>query len=178
MLPHLPETSPLSRGLVAVPPPPHFRVPLGQIHGVGFGGSRYVPPGRTAAQKAGLRYEQRVQAELAATFKEFLASPTIFFTDDRGTNLCIPDGLFRFGRQVTVVEIKFQHMPEAWWQLRKKYEPVLRAHAEIQEVALLEICRTYDPQTPFPETVNLVDDIGHFLATAKDGEMGVYKWKL
>lgn len=162
----LPQLTPLNGGFagasVQVPPPPRFRAPVGRIRDVRL---NPVNPfrdqrGNTPAKHAGLVYERKVQKFLSGVFgAEYFVSPMLHFADDTGARTCIPDGLCIRGDDVVIVEIKYQHMPEAWWQLCRLYEPVVRAWRPTSKVATLEVCRTYDPATPFPTSVRLLDSI-------------------
>lgn len=176
MLPHLPTIS--EAVPVAVPAPPKFRAPLGRIRDVNMEETPHehyaAAKGTSSAQKAGLSYESRVQRQLMQIFgPNYKPSPSIYFSDDRGRRCCIPDGIILGPSLSVVVEIKSQHMPEAWWQLRKLYEPVLRT--VYPHVALLEICKSYDAQMPFPEAVRL---LGSSPLDLNDGEFGVVAWKI
>jgi len=169
---------------VRVPPPRKFRPLLGEVRS-----ARILPGVSTVggtgelsyAKRFGLRYESKVHDELKGKFgRWFMAGPVIEFFDGNSKydkRFCVPDGLIRHHTRMVVCEIKSQHMPEAWWQLRKLYEPVVRKLWG-RELVLLEICRSYDPQMPFPEKVEFVEDIGKFALEAKDGTLGVLQWKL
>jgi hypothetical protein len=165
---------------VEVPPPHGFRSVDGPVFDVGMG-SFVLPSGAlTAAQKAGLRYEDRIQEALSRRFTDlFQSNVRLFYRDGRGPGGCIFDGLLMAGKSVTIIEIKLQHMPEAWWQLRKKYEPVVRAWPVLEgrRVYLLEICRSLDASMPFPEPLNVVQSIDELLMK-EDGTLGVLQWKL
>lgn len=175
MLPHL---SPTSGGLtgspVAVPPPPHFRPALA-VSSAQLGPR--IPPavGNTAARKAGLRYEAQVVDYFSAAFGQmFFAHTSIHFRDLNGARTCVPDGLvLTDDGWIVIVEIKSQHMPEAWWQLRKLYEPVVRVAFRTSKVAVLEVVKTYDPSMPFPERVTLHDDLDDL----RREDFGVFRWK-
>lgn len=181
MLPHL---SPLNGDLagvpVQVPPPPRFKPIVGRIEEVDYAPhSHFMGKGRTASQKAGLVYEDRIRSRLRENHSTvYLDQPTLHFRDGGGWRTCIPDGLDVFDDKVIIVEIKSQHMPEAWWQLRRLYEPVVRKLFLNTPVAVLEICRVYDPSMPFPEKVTLVDNYEKFTREAGDGELGVYRWRM
>lgn len=185
MLPSLPSTDAADVAgapVVAVPPPPAFRAIFGDVAEAWLchRNGEVANTGTTPAQKSGLRYEAKVQAALAELFgPRFFASPTLFFRDGRGGDQrAIPDGLLLFPAHTIVIEVKFQHMPEAWWQLRKKYEPILRVMIPNKPVLLLEICRSYDRQMPFPGEHTLYKSFGDFHEHASDGELGVFQWKL
>lgn len=180
MLPHLPTINgDRDPAPVLVPAPPKFRAPLGEIRDVRIEETSpedyAAQQGTSAAQRAGLAYESRIQRTLIRELGPlYRPAPSVYFSDDRGRRCCIPDGLVIRDMACVVIEIKSQHMPEAWWQLRKLYEPVLRKVYPV--VALLEICKSYDPHMPFPETPLLLDGITK--DRLGDGEFGVYPWKM
>lgn len=164
----LPSLSPLSdrdragsagSGAVLVPPPPSFRPPRGAIRDVTVTPVNYVrATGNTAAKMAGLRFEAKCQARLAAQWPEYLPSPRIDFWDDTGHRFVWPDGLLALHDRLVLFEIKRQHMPEAWWQLERLYRPLLAAGSRLP-TQVIEIVHTYDPQMPFPCPVTLVQDL-------------------
>jgi hypothetical protein len=89
----------------------------------------------------------------------------------------IPDGLyFNIGGFATIFEIKSQHMPEAWWQLRKLYEPVVRQLPFVNGTSCVEVTRSYDPSMGFPEPVLVVHDFDSLMA-APAAPLKVLIWK-
>lgn len=172
----MPQISPTSE-VVAVPPPNRFRAVVGKPCDVKIrANSMPVSVGNTPAKRAGLLYEKHVQKWISAHNPVYWPQPVFHFRDDSGPRTCVPDGLLLGSGRIAIVEIKSQHMPEAWWQLRRLYEPVVREYADGRSVILLEICKSYDPAMPFPERPTLVDDMQKFLLAAKDGEMGILRW--
>lgn len=120
-------------------------------------------------QKAGMDYEARGHIKLSGLFAEaYLDSPWFTFTDRRDKGRwCQPDGLiFDLHRnRITIVEFKLKHCPRAWWQLHKLYLPVIKAaFGSDWEFCLVEICRTFDPATPFEGTIKRVKDLEYLHA--------------
>lgn len=182
MLPHLPGSNgPATPKVpVRVPPPLGLRLPL-TIYEAGWSGSDFAikAAGETHAQRLGLRYEKKVLAQLGTIFAgSFHPSPPLYYKDQNGLGLAIPDGIILGLRSVLCIEVKSQHMPEAWWQLRKKYEPVLRKIYPEVRILLLEICNQLDSAQPFPEVYDYVDSLVLWEEHARDGALGVYQWKL
>lgn len=167
----------LAGGVVQVPAPPKFKGVVGTVQEVGIGGSSPLSRGKTAAQKAGLRYEAKVQDFLAGYFSTYVKSPYIRFRDGSGMRMCIPDGLLCFlPTRAVIFEIKHLHTPDAWWQLKKLYEPVILA-AGYNEVQVVEICKSYDAATPFPCKVELLDtDNLRSFALQSPPAFGVLPW--
>lgn len=86
-----------------------------------------------------------------------------------------PDGLLfniPAGR-VTIFELKLKHTPDAWWQLRHKYAPIVSAWLEgTYEVEVCEMVQWYDGQASFPEHVLLTPRP----ETLTQGVFGVFIW--
>lgn len=152
--------SPLSSGSlpVVVPPQAGFRVPVGKIRNVRFEEVPYVRTrGNTAARENGLRFEAKVQDHFTWIWSGYFAGPVLHFDDDRGRNICVPDGVFLCPDRIVVFEVKSQHMPEAWWQLCRKYRPVLEVWQTDRPVQVVEVVKSYDPAMPFPCPVKVVE---------------------
>jgi hypothetical protein len=164
---------------VQVPPPPGF-VPLHlPLKAALMGDWTRTKTKHTPAQLAGLRYEKRVHAALREAWSyKYHESQAFKYVDQRGAGGAIPDGLIKDLAGFCIIEIKSQHMPESWWQLRQKYEPLVRWVWPGQKVILLEICRSLDAAMPYPEEFEIVTSIDDFLLDAKDGALGVMQWKL
>lgn len=167
--------------VVNVPPPARFRPLVGKPCNVYIGDNAFRGHSRrdmTEAQKAGLRYEDKIQAELFTHNTEYMISPTFHFVDDSGFRTIIPDGLFSFPDRVVIIEIKSQHMPEAWWQLEKLYRPVVMARRPLCPILCLEICRSYDPAMPFPAEFQLFSSLAEALTSPPLTTLGVLPWRL
>lgn len=162
---------PAPRPLVAVPPPPHFRGLVGEARRVTITSGAAHGSGSSPAQKAGLRYEAKVHEYLKSQFPTYVESPCIHFTDNTGQRTCIPDGYAIAGVSY-VFEIKYQHTPAAWWQLRKLYGPLIEEVYK-QPPVLVEVCHTYDPKLPFPEEVEFISDLHSF---SRRDCVGVFRW--
>lgn len=125
-------------------------------------------------------YEKKGHEYLLGEYEEkYLPSPWIRFTDtisDR-TRWCQPDGLLiELERGViTLVEFKYQHTSDAWWQLRQLYEPVVKYlfPGEEWKFHVCEVVKWYDPATVFPERISMAPAI-HSL---RDNDFGVHIWK-
>lgn len=95
----------------------------------------------------------------------------------KGPRNGFPDGLMLLNDRTVVFEIKVQHMPEAWWQLRRHYQLVLEQYRPVP-VQCCEIVKTYDAGMPFPEEGLVLferDFLGKFLQ-ADPKQMGVLLW--
>jgi hypothetical protein len=178
----LPSLSPLSNRTsksVEVPPPPHFQPTVGMIRNAKIELNvltRSSGEELTDAQKLGLHYEARVQQHLSKVWPLYVCSPKLRFYDDRGPRVAIPDGILWNHNPVVIVEIKFQHVPDAWWQLKRLYQPVLEAIVPKESrIKCLEIVKSYDPATPFPCEVELVEHLEKWVEDPLDS-FGVFRW--
>ncbi len=179
----LPSLSPLSGNILAgdvvqVPAPPRFRGVRGTPRDVEVTTSSRPGTGASSSQKAGVRYEEKAQDHLREVFPFILNSPVVNFIDDSGFRTCIPDALLVYpplGRTV-IFEIKIQHMPESWWQLKRLYEPVMKAMYPSYDIQVVEVCRSVDASMPFPCKIELIDDLERF-ARFSPASFGVYHWK-
>lgn len=110
-------------------------------------------------------YEAKVHTALSEQYgKRYLASPWFHYWDESANKarFCQPDALYidvERGR-IIIVEIKLKHTSDAWWQLRKKYEPVVKkAFGGDFSYAVAEVVRWYDPMLAFPEEVIMRPEI-------------------
>jgi hypothetical protein len=179
MIPHLVRSDRVASAGVApsLSPPPRFNPIVGPVSEVRLIVSDYrTATGTTWAQKNGLRYEGKVQERVRAEFPGYLCGPCIYFMDGWKQRMVQPDGILVFDAYVFIIEIKYQHMPEAWWQLQRLYYPLVCRLWPKKEVSCLEICRSYDPALGFPCEVTLVDDFKMWVSGPRQ-EFGVMVWK-
>jgi hypothetical protein len=85
-----------------------------------------------------------------------------------------PDGilLLEDPRRIAVVEVKYQHTLDAYWQLEHYYLPLLAGFFQRAGVPLVtvEVCKWYDPAVAYPKPVRLVEQ----LSLAKQGSFNVH----
>lgn len=179
MLPHFSTNG--ARSSVEVPPPPRFRPVVGKIKNAYYRDGSVVEPARgfTEAQKAGLRYEAKAQLMLREVLgPRYSVAPHVHFEDESGWRTCVPDGVYvPVDGPVFVFEIKSQHMPEAWWQLRRLYQPVLEARRPRRQIVPIEVTRSYDPSQPFPEECEVIRDLSDFVLRTRFDHLGVLVWR-
>lgn len=175
----VPDLSALDRSERATPvaPPRSFK-PLGDFHYARIAGS--MPPGigTTTAQRNGVRYEHKVQRWLTRQLgPSYLLSPRIeVFTFQSVLRTLVPDGLYLSEDMALVVEIKHQHVPESWWQLRGLYGPAVKRLPLVCHVNLLTIVKSFDPAVSYPEPVERVWDVADF-AVKPCPRVGVLEWR-
>lgn len=175
----LPSLSPFDRlaGPVAVPPPPYFR----PVSGVVLEAWRAPAPnfasgkrcGNSAGRKAGIRYEAKVQTFLRERFGgQYVESPWVGFVDNSGHRLCQFDGVLLLDVPC-VVEVKVRHTSDSYFQLEKLYGPVAARLYNCPRVNKLTIVGSYDPATPYPVEVALLDKLS---SAVPEDRIGVYQW--
>lgn len=162
---------------VQVPPPRSYKPIQGTPHDIHIKERDYKKlAGDTRARSNGLRFEWRVQTALIERFgADYLAAPGLYFTDDSGFRVLIPDGILRQPAHVTVVEIKIQHMPEAWWQTRL-YQDVIGRKYYMKPCAVVEVVRSFDPFMPFPCAVDKLDSVDDLVTYRGGCGFGVLIW--
>lgn len=119
----------------------------------------------TGRRLAGVQYERKVQVHLEGIYgPRYLAGPWLQFYTGGAWRWCQPDGLLLdpVRGRITIVEVKYQHTSDAWWQVRGLYEPVLRVifPASLWSFDACEVVKWYDPATLFPEKTVLAQDVG------------------
>lgn len=168
---------------IDVPPPPGF-LPAERVEWAKHNLNVVSLPSRgaTHAQRQGNRFEARVQSALSSEFgDQYFNNPWFSFKDASGGRRCRPDGLFLKTDEplrplALIFEIKIRHMPDAWWQLRRLYAPVVRATYPGKDIRLVEIVKEYDCAMPFPERPRLIDDLSEVWQEEKFEEIGVLVW--
>lgn len=121
--------------------------------------------GLSPSQRAGLRYEARVNERLVEEAPRLSASylpgPWIRYHVSGGYSWCQPDGLLISPSRVVICEIKNTHVIDAYWQLRAKYEPVIRAMSPYlgREIYVVEFAGGGDALMPWPEQLNLATSL-------------------
>jgi len=135
----------------------------------------------SAAQKAGVRYERRIHDLLAQCFQqEGFAKGQWFQFLDEGNNrrYCQVDGLTTKGPLI-LFEVKIRFTSDAYFQLHQLYKPVVEKAFGRPVDALVQVCRYYDPASPFPEPVRLLEEINTEAILAGDRKLvGVYTWRV
>ena len=140
----------------------------------------FVRDGRKAGGRkaVGLRYESRVLDDYRARFPHFCASPWFRYTLrhlPNRINYCQPDGIFvdPSSGLVTIVEIKYAHTADAYFQLVDKYIPIVKKFfggGSDWRYAVCEVVHWFDAAVAFPTAVRLLDDP----LAARPGFFGVH----
>lgn len=136
-------------------------------------------PRYTGRRALGKAYESRVHEYLADRFADqYIPAQWLKFLDAHGVvRWCQPDGLIvdPVLGGICIVEVKYQHTSDAWWQLRELYLPVVSAAFGPRDwvYTTCEVVKWYDPATAFPERVTMVKSP----LMTKPREFGLHIWK-
>lgn len=167
---------------VAVPPPPGFRAVAGHVHSVERSSNfRRTQVANTFAQSAGHRFERLVSEGLWEHYgNAYEPSARFTFIDEDGRRLCEMDGILPAREYVIVFEVKAQHTPNAWHQIRSLYEPVALNFFQ-RPVVPVEVVKSYDGYTPFPEPTKILfslAELDHWVKYFPDSseKFGVLLW--
>ncbi len=141
----------------------------------------FLRRGKVSGRKAeGIRYEFKAQEYLLCNSDFYLPSPWFYYKGNNRLRWCQPDGLlfnFRTGHLI-IVEIKYNHTSDAWWQLRKLYFPIIVRifPPELWTISVLEVVKWYDPATHFPEQLRLIAKPDEAFGLPQ-GITGVHIWR-
>lgn len=123
----------------------------------------------------GLKYERKVNRAFLEEFGFTRYIPSQWFKyqiPGSGILFCQTDGLLFTPKQrkILIVEVKYKHTPDAYWQIENKYLPVIRWLFRDWEISIVEVVKWYDPSTDFPVQVSLKKNIEQVMP----GEFGVH----
>lgn len=151
--------------LLDLPPPGQNFEPAGTVLLAEFRAPWFLRQKRYTGKRAeGVRYEKRVQEFLADCYGgRYAPSPWFRFFANSKWRWCQPDGLLFDPKRgiINIVEVKHSHTSDAWWQTKHLYGPVVQwlFPQRLWRIQFVEICRWYDPQTPFPEPIRMTPEI-------------------
>ena len=147
----------------------------------GVGAPPFARKRRTSKGRKGQgnRYERKLSERLEDEFQErWVPGPWIQYQLLEGrTGFAQPDGLIinlKEGK-LTIVEAKYQHCVEAYFQLIGKYLPLAEVlfPKEMWEIAVVEVVKWFDPAVVFPGDVNMLPRIGE----APCDKFNVHIWR-
>lgn len=131
------------------------------------------------ARGRGLRYEQSVHRHLKALYGEFFRAGPWFkywvpsFTKPLWAQ---PDGLLFdfYKQQCVIIEIKYNHTPDAYFQMFDKYVPLvdmfLNKPTRHWTLCCCEVVYWYDKMVAYPKEITLHRHIHE----TRSGEVGVH----
>jgi hypothetical protein len=108
---------------------------------------------------------------------QYVGSPWVRFTnvEDLNARWCQPDGIIidLAAGELVIVEMKYQHTSDAWWQLEKLYKPVLKKMypEDLWKIRCVEIVKWFDVATDFPIPIRMSDK------PLGAGDFSIHIWK-
>lgn len=137
----------------------------------------FVKASRKSQRKMqGLRYQYKAQEHLKERFPDMcVPGPWFQYRIGRMWNFMQPDVLLVdiLKGKVTIVEIKYAHVADAYFQLVDKYLPVLKVFFGPQwTFAICEMVKWYDRDVAFPTRVRMRED----LSLIEPSEFAVHIW--
>lgn len=131
------------------------------------------------AARKGVEYEKNFADYMVDRFGElYVPGPWIRYKEigKERSRWCQPDGLLFIPAlsRIILIETKFRHTSDAWWQLRQLYLPVISHmfQPDKWQYCTLEVTKWYDRDTLFPERIKLCPDV----LMLEPGEFGVHIW--
>lgn len=145
----------------------YFKREVGSLTRAQFHIGQYsqLPKPTSLAAQRGLRYEKKVLSHLLKTFgNRLVAGPLFTFNSGKRA---YPDALIfsETWDAVCVVECKYGHRGDAWFQLNHFYLPIVRKALPWFRVCQLEICAAYDPGQRLPQPVSHLNNVNEAFAT-------------
>lgn len=133
----------------------------------------------TSAKAKGLRFELKAKQLIQKSLPDAQFGIWWSYLETTKSRDCQTDAVLLYPewsekpKVVTVFEIKDQHSIDAWYQLRKLYQPVLSDYYRVP-INVVEVCRVFDPAVVFPEPVVRIDNLGDWVSGIHP-EFGVYR---
>jgi len=126
-------------------------------------------PRLKGAARRGINYERNVHRHLGQYFSPerqgplYISGRWIAFRTRLGPEWrwAQPDGLLidYANNLIVIIEIKLSHTQNAWWGLRRLYEPLIRfIFGDQWNYAVCEVTRWYDPAVAWPEKYTFIRD--------------------
>ena len=157
----------LSNSIGPCPAPEAFR-PAGRVLSASFATPPALRKKRyTGRRLEGVRYEKKVQDHLSAFYGDrYIPSPWLRFFpagEQARWRWCQPDGILLdlLRGRITIIEVKYQHTSDAWWQVKHLYLPVLQVlfPEKWWTFDFCEVVKWYDPAVLFPEKIVLAQEV-------------------
>lgn len=124
----------------------------------------------------GIRYERAVHKRLMKEYGSlWQPSPWFCYKSEKEEKrkFCQLDGILHLpGGGKVLVEAKYSHCSDAYFQLTNLYLPVIRYLYPEEPLVLCEVVKWYDPAVEFPCPVNMLP----ILHEARIGSFNVHIW--
>lgn len=104
---------------------------------------------KTGRRRLGVKYEEKVHQHFRQTYGYgYFPSQWLKFRSLGGAlRWCQCDGLIIEAKRITIVEVKYNHTFDAWYQLFQLYLPVVQAVFKFDAftISCLEVVKWFDP---------------------------------
>ena len=92
---------------------------------------------------------------------KYFPSTWFIYENKYGIYYCQTDGLLfqRDEKKLTIIECKYQHTADAYFQLEELYVPVVSCAFPRYTVATVEVVSWYDAAVRFPTAIKLRKDV-------------------
>lgn len=137
-------------------------------------------PVRSRRKRQGLLYQQKLDTYLTAAYPhQYIPGPWVRYSVWEDVRWCQPDGLIIdiVKGRITIVEAKYSHVIDAWYQLIYLYLPVVKAifgeSTGLWRYSTLEIVKWFDPAVQCPQQPTMC----HTPHLAKPGDFSVNIWR-
>lgn len=126
-------------------------------------------------KRKGVEFEQKGHEAFIDRFGPFRYIPSQWWQYQIASNqlkFCQTDGLLFTpeSKKLTILEFKFKHTAEAYYQIEQKYVPVLRRYFKGWTISVCEVVKWYDKDIPFPIPIKLQKDVDN----CRPNEFGVH----
>lgn len=161
--------------------PPSSFTPCGEIawgalcdRAPGFAGGK-----RTGRKLSGIKYEARVHEHFQAIYgQHYQPAVWIMFREQGAAKVRyaqVDALLFDINAgTITIVEIKYNHIEKAWWQLHHLYTPLIQhIFGKSWTIKCIEVVKWYDPATFFPGPLHLCKTLDQ----APTRDTGLHIWR-
>lgn len=110
----------------------------------------------------GLKYERKVSSKLSEQYPiEWTPGAWICYLCglEEYPLYCQLDGFLSFGDKIVLVEVKYNHCVDSYFQLLDVYLPLMRHLFPGKSISVCEVVKWYDPSTAFPVSIKLQKDL-------------------
>lgn len=109
-----------------------------------------------------MKYEKKVGEKISSLFPfEWKAGVWICYLCglEEYPLYCQLDGYLEFPDRVVLIEIKYNHCVDSYFQLMDVYLPLMKHLFPGKEISVCEVVKWYDPSVTFPVGVKLQKDL-------------------
>lgn len=122
------------------------------------------PQRRTKRQRQGISYERLVHSKLQDQHGlNYIAGQWWRYSTGGRVRFCQTDGILLVPekRMLVLIEVKYSHTVDAFWQLENLYVPILKKFLQQSNyvLATVEVVKWFDPAVRYPRQPRLLEHI-------------------